>query len=92
MKSEYNLFAGQGCRVRDLRRGVIMADGKLLQFPLRNPDLFSQEINCQVLRNSGFNNVLYAAIRALPHIQDSHLRHELKNALCDLVLQQNGAA
>lgn len=69
-----------------------MADGKLLQFPLRNPDLFSQEINCQVLRNSRFNNVLYAAIRALPHIQDSQLRHELKNALCDLVLHHNGAA
>lgn len=69
-----------------------MADGKLLQFPLRNPDLFSREINCQVLRNSEFNNVLHAAIRALPHIQNSKLRRELKIALCDLVLQQNGAA
>jgi hypothetical protein len=69
-----------------------MAAGKLLQFPLRNPDLFSQQINCQVLRNSEFNRVLYAAIRALPHIENSPLRHELKKALCDLVLHQNGAA
>jgi hypothetical protein len=69
-----------------------MADRKLLQFPLRNPDLFSREINCQVLRNSEFNNVVYAAIRALPHIQNSQPRHELKNALCDLLLHQNGAA
>ena len=69
-----------------------MAAGRLLQFPLRNPDLFSREINCQVLRNSDFNNVLYTAIRALPHIQNSRLRHELKNALCNLVLHQNGAA
>jgi len=28
----------------------------------------------------------------LPHIQNSRLRHELKNALCNLVLHQNGAA
>jgi hypothetical protein len=26
-----------------------MANGKLLQFPVRNPDLFSREINYQVL-------------------------------------------
>ena len=69
-----------------------MVAGKLLQFPMCNPDLFSREINCQVLSNSEFNNVLYSAIRALPHIQNSQLRHELKNALCDLLLHQSGAA
>lgn len=69
-----------------------MADAKLLQFPMRNPHLFSREINQQVLRNSAFNQVLYAAIRALPHVQNSHLRDELKRALCDLLLHQNGAA
>jgi hypothetical protein len=71
---------------------MIMADGKLLQFPMRNPDLFSQQINQQVLRNSEFNQVLYAAIRALPHVQNSRLRDELKHALCDLLLCQHGAA
>lgn len=69
-----------------------MADAKLLQFPMRNPDLFSPEINQQVLRNSEFNQVLYAAIRALPHVQNSRLRIELKRALCDLMVRQNGAA
>ena len=66
--------------------------GKLLQFPLRNPELFSREINCEVLRSSEFNQVLYAAIRALPHVQNSRLREELKRALCDLLIRQNGAA
>ncbi len=69
-----------------------MADAKLLQFPMRNHELFSPEINQQVLRNSEFNQVLYAAIRALPHVQNSRLRDELKRALCDLLLRQDGAA
>jgi hypothetical protein len=35
---------------------------------------------------------LYAAIRALPHVQNSRLREELRSALCDLLIPQNGAA
>lgn len=66
--------------------------GKLLQFPLGNPELFSREINSQVLRSSEFHQVLYAAIRALPHVRDLRLREELKQALCDLLILQNGAA
>lgn len=66
--------------------------GKLLQFPLGDPELFSPEINYQVLRSSGLNQVLYAAIRALPHVQNSRLREELKHALCDLLILENGAA
>lgn len=69
-----------------------MAPAKLVQFPLNNPELFSPEINCEVLRSSEFNQVLYAAIRALPHVENSRLREELKHALCDLLIQQNGAA
>jgi len=65
---------------------------KLLQFPLGNPELFSREINCEVLRRGEFNQVLYAAIRALPHVGNSGLREELKRALCDLLIRQNGAA
>lgn len=69
-----------------------MADGNVLRFPIRNPDLFSQEINSQVLSTGEFNSLLYAAIRALPHVNDSHCREELKRALCDLLLHENGAA
>jgi hypothetical protein len=64
-----------------------MANGKLLQFPVRNPDLFSREINYQVLSNSEFNGILYAAIRALPHVKNVSCREELKRALCDLLLR-----
>ena len=69
-----------------------MAEGKLLQFPVRNPDLFSQQINRQTLGTSEFNQVLYAAIRALPHVRNPHLREELKHALCHLLLDENVVA
>jgi hypothetical protein len=69
-----------------------MATGKLLQFPMHNPDLFSREINYQVLSKSEFNQVLCAAIRALPHVKSSQCREELKRALCDLLLRGDGAA
>ncbi len=69
-----------------------MANGKLLQFPMRNPDLFSREINYQVLSNGEFNQILYTAIRALPHVTNSQYREELKRALCNLLLRDNGAA
>lgn len=65
---------------------------KLLEFPLGNPELFSREINCEVLGSGKFNQVLCAAIRALPHVQNSRLREELKQALCDLLIPQKGAA
>ncbi len=65
-----------------------MADEKILQFPVRNPALFSPEINYQVLSNSEFTSVLCAAIRALPHVKDSECREELKRTLCELLLQE----
>jgi hypothetical protein len=61
-----------------------MSAQKLLRFPMRNPDLFSPEINSQLLTASEFSRILEAAIHALPHIQDSCVREELKDALCDL--------
>ena len=61
-----------------------MSAHKVLPFPMCNPDLFSPEINSQLLTASEFSRILGAAIRALPHIHDSHLREELKDALCDL--------
>ena len=69
-----------------------MAKGKLLQFPIRNPELFSREINNEVLSTGEFSHVLSAAIRALPHVSEPHLRNELKRALCDLLLPKHGAA
>ena len=69
-----------------------MTSGKLLQFPIRNPDLFSREINYQVLNQSECNRILYAAIRALPHVKNSQCREDLKRALCDLLLRENGVA
>ena len=64
-----------------------MVSRKVVQFPIRNPDLFSAEINRQVLAHCEFSKVLYAAIRALPHVQDVSCREELKQALCELVLR-----
>jgi len=61
-----------------------MTAHKVLPFPMRNPDLFSPEINSQLLTASEFSRILAAAIQALPHIHDSHVREELKEALCDL--------
>jgi hypothetical protein len=69
-----------------------MANRNLLPFPVRNPDLFSREINYQVLSNSEFNRILYAAIRALPHVSNPQCRKELKQALCDLLLREDGVA
>jgi hypothetical protein len=66
--------------------------GKILEFPMRNPTLFSPEINDQVLSGSEFNRILYAAIRALPHVNDVPRREDLKRALCDLLLHENGVA
>jgi hypothetical protein len=65
-----------------------MATGKVLQFPIRNPALFSPEINFQVLNSSEFTSVLCAAIRALPHVKDSECREELKRTLCELLLRE----
>ena len=34
--------------------------------------------------------ILYTAIRALPHVQELHRREELKRALCELLLREHG--
>jgi hypothetical protein len=62
-----------------------MSAQKVLRFPMRNPDLFSPEINSQLLTASEFSRILAAANRALHHIHDSYLREELNDALCDLL-------
>jgi hypothetical protein len=69
-----------------------MATGKLLQFPMRNVDLFSPEINAEILSNSPVSRILCAAIRALPHVTNSTCGEELKRALCDLLLRSDVVA
>ena len=69
-----------------------MTDRKLLQFPMCNPELFSPEINNEVLSIGEFGHVLSAAIRALPHISELQLQDELRRALCDLLLSKDGVA
>ena len=69
-----------------------MSTGKLLQFPIRNPELFSREINNQVLSTGQFSHILSAAIRALPHVSHLQVWNELKRALCDLLLPKQGVA
>ena len=82
----------QSCADFGIERVWMMADTKVLQVPVRYPDLFAPQINQQVLRSSEFNQVLYAAIRALPYVNDTLCREELKRALCSLLLHEDGAA
>lgn len=67
-------------------RGSVMVSGKILEFPIRNPQLFSVEVNRRVLANSEFGRLLCAAIQALPHVADPKSREELKQSLCELIL------
>lgn len=57
----------------------------LIPFPLQHPDSFTPEINRQVLASSEFRRLLYAAIAALPYVEDSRRAEELKQALCELI-------
>ena len=62
-----------------------MADN-VIELPVRNPQLFSPEINRQALAGGKLHGVLYSAIRALPYVQESGCREDLKRALCELLL------
>jgi len=62
-----------------------MISENLIPFPLRHPDSFTPEINRQVLATSEFRRLLYAAIAALPYIEDPRRAEELKQALCELI-------
>ncbi len=62
-----------------------MAD-YVIELPMQNPQLFSPEINRQVLAGGRLHFVLYSAIRALPYVEESERRENLKRALCDLLL------
>jgi len=68
-----------------------MVPDKLLRFPIRQPEMFTPEINREALNTGELNRVLYAAIRALPYVQDPQCQEELKRALCNL-FQEGDAA
>ncbi len=57
----------------------------LIFFPLQDLDSFTPEINRQILATSELRHLLYAAIAALPHIEDPRCAEQLKQALCDLI-------
>ena len=68
-----------------------MLPDNVVSFPVRNPELFSSEINCEILTNSELYRVLYATIRALPYVEHGQRREELKEALCELLLRDGVA-
>ena len=68
-----------------------MLGDNVVSFPVRNPELFSAEINCEILTNGELYRVLYATIRALPYVEDGQRREELKEALCELLLRDGVA-
>ncbi len=65
-----------------------MASQNLVPFPLRDPASFAPEINRQILESSEFRRLLFAAIEALPHIEDPRCGEELKQALCQLIVPE----
>ncbi len=62
-----------------------MALQKVLPFPIRYPELFSPDINREVLSSGEFQRLLSAAIRALPHVHNRECGEELKLALCEVL-------
>ena len=53
--------------------------------------MFTPEINREALSTGGLHRMLYAAIRALPYVEDRRCQEELMLALCEL-LQEGDAA
>ena len=68
-----------------------MAPGNVVRFPIRKPELFSPEINRQVLASGELHRLLYVTIRALPYVLYFECREELKRALCKLLLSDAAA-
>lgn len=69
-----------------------MVAENLIPFPLQNAESFTPAINRQILATSEFRRLLFAAIAALPYIEDERCGAELKQALCELIapdLQQH---
>ena len=67
-----------------------MAD-HVIELPIRNPQLFSPEINREVLAQGKLHLLLSSAIRALPYVAQSECRENLKRALCDVLLWERAS-
>jgi hypothetical protein len=66
-----------------------MAD-HVIELPVRNPHLFSPEINRQALVAGNLYFVLHSAIQALPHVQESECRENLKRTVRASVVGSGG--
>jgi hypothetical protein len=64
---------------------------QVIELPIRNPQLFSAEINREVLANGKLRYLLSSAIQALPYVSESECRENLKRALCDILLWDRAA-
>ena len=64
----------------------------VIELPVRNPHLFSPDINRQVLANGKLYFLLHSAIKALPYVAQREHREDLKRVLCDLLLWDDPAA
>ncbi len=62
-----------------------MSSQNLIPFPLLDPESFSPDINREILASSEFRRLIYAAIEALPYVDDPRCGEELKQALCQLI-------
>jgi hypothetical protein len=62
-----------------------------IELPIRNPQLFSPEINREVLAHGKLRFLLSSAIQALPYVAQSECRENLKRALCDILLWDRSA-
>jgi len=82
---------GTPAQFHGCRGGDAWPPGNVARFPIRKPELFSPEINRQVLASGELHRLLYATIRALPYVQDFECREELKRALCELLLSDAAA-
>jgi hypothetical protein len=58
----------------------------VIELPVRNPQLFSPEINREVLAHGKLCFLLSSAIQALPYVAQPECRENLKRALCDILL------
>lgn len=65
--------------------------GRVLELPIRNPRLFSPEINREALAQGKMHDLLSAAIEALPYVADPELRENLKRALCEVLLWERAS-
>lgn len=65
--------------------------GRVLELPIRNPRLFSPEINREALAQGKMHALFAAAIEALPYVASADRRENLKRALCDVLLWEQAS-